>query len=173
MSSGGISIEVSIDDARVRSALMGMIALGQDPAPAMRDLAAYGEASTRERFDTETGPDGKPWKKSLRAQISGGKTLTASGHLGDSISSDAGRDWAAWGANRIYAAIQQFGGTIKPKASGTLRFRLANGAFVSAKAVTLPARPYLGVNADDEAEMLRLIEARIRGAAGMGGVRAP
>ncbi len=169
MSSAGIRIEVSIDDARVRSALMRLISLGADPAPAMRDLAAYGEASTRERFHTETAPDGSRWKQSLRAQISGGKTLTASGHLGDSISSDSGRDWSAWGADSAYAAIHQFGGTIKPKMpGGTLRFRLANGAFVSTKSVTLPARPYLGVNAHDEAEMINRVLRLLRIAAQAG-----
>ena len=162
----GVSIQISHDDARVRSALMGLISLGQNPAPVMRDLAAYGEASTRERFHTETGPDGQPWKKSLRAQISGGKTLTMSGHLGDSITSDAGRDWAAWGTNMLYARIHQLGGVIKPKVpGGKLRFRLAGGGFRSVSQVTMPARPYLGVNQADEAEMLSLIHNRLRGAA--------
>ncbi len=165
----GVSIQISHDDARVRSALMGLISLGQNPAPVMRDLATYGEASTRERFHTQIGPDGQPWKKSLRAMLTGGKTLTESGHLGDSIASDAGRDWAAWGSNMIYARIQQLGGVIKPKvAGGKLRFRLAGGGFRTVSQVTLPARPYLGVNQDDEAEMLSLIHRRLRGAANVG-----
>lgn len=161
----GISFQISYDDSKLRSALMGMIALGENPAPVMRDLAAYGEASTRERFHTETSPDGKPWKKSLRAMLTGGKTLTKSGHLGDSMTSDSGRDWAAWGSNMIYARIHQLGGVIKAKiAGGMLRFRLAGGAFVSVAQVIMPARPYLGVNADDEAEMFALVRHRILGA---------
>lgn len=165
----GISAQISYDDSSVRSALMGLIALGQNPAPVMRDLAAYGEASTLERFHTETGPDGKPWKKSLRAMLTGGKTLTQAGHLGDSITHDSGRDWAAWGTNMIYARIHQLGGVIKPKvAGGRLRFRLANGAFVSVAQITMPARPYLGVNADDKVEMISLIKRRLRGVAHAG-----
>jgi phage virion morphogenesis protein len=165
----GIFVHVSHDDSSIRAAMMGVIALGQNPAPIMRDLAAYGESSTRDRFHTETDPDGKPWKKSLRAQISGGKTLTKAGHLGDSITSDSGRDWAAWGSNMIYARIHQLGGVIKPKvAGGKLRFRLANGAFVSVAQITMPKRGYLGVNKDDEAEMISLVHRRIRGAAHAG-----
>lgn len=161
----GVAFQVSYDDSELRSALMGMIALGENPAPVMRDLAAYGEASTRERFHTETGPDGKPWKKSLRAMLTGGKTLTKSGHLGDSMTSDSGRAWAAWGSNMIYARIHQLGGVIKAKiAGGMLRFRLANGAFVSVAQITMPKREYLGVNADDEAEMFALVRRRILGA---------
>lgn len=160
---GGVSFKVSYDDTRLRSALTGLIALGQDPAPVMLDLAAYGETSTRARFDTEIGPDGEKWKPSLRAQLTGGKTLTDSGHLRDSLTRDSGRDWAAWGSNRIYARIQQLGGVIKPKSGGKLRFRLANGGFRSVAQVTLPARPYLGVNKNDEAEMISLIQLRLRG----------
>jgi len=145
---------------------MGLVDLGEDTAPVMRDLAAYGEASTRERFETEIGPDGKPWKKSLRAMITGGKTLTKAGHLGNSIASDSGRDWAAWGSNMIYARIHQLGGEIKPKVpGGMLRFRLANGGFISVAKVTMPARPYLGVSEEDETEMIALIQRRISGAA--------
>lgn len=173
MSGGGIGIEVKYDDARFRSALMGMIRLGYDPTDAMRDISIYGEASTRERFETETAPDGSSWKKSLRAEITGGQTLTESGHLGDSITRDYGRDFAAWGTNMKYARIHQLGGVIKPKAvGGKLRFRLANGEFRSVDQVTMPKRPYMGVNAADEAEILRLIENRIRIAAGMGGSHA-
>lgn len=165
----GVSVQVSFDDAGLRGALMGFVALGENPAPVMRDLAAYGEASTRERFHTEAGPDGKPWKKSLRALLTGGKTLTQSGHLGDSVTSDSGHDWAAWGSNMIYARIHQLGGIIKPKvAGGMLRFRLANGSFRSVRQVIMPARPYLGVNEDDEYEMAAIIQRRIRGIAHAG-----
>ena len=47
------------------------------------------------------------------------------------------------GNNLKYAAIQELGGTIKPKdPNGYLTFKI-DGHFVSVKSVTLPARPYL------------------------------
>lgn len=160
----GISASISVDDAKILSTLKELIAFGGNPAEAMKDIATFGEASTKERFsNTQVGPDGKPWKKSIRAQITGGKTLTLDGHLGDTIGSRSGRDYAEWGSNRIYAAIHQFGGTIKPKRANALRFRLANGAFVSTKSVIIPARPFLGTSSEDESKILDILRARIGG----------
>ncbi|SOD42327.1 phage virion morphogenesis protein [Nitrosovibrio sp. Nv4] len=159
----GIAIRMEHNDAKIRAKLLNLLAFGRDQSDAMRDIAILGGSSTRERFRTEVGPDGKRWKPSLRVQISGGRTLTQDGHLGDSINIRSGRDFAEWGVNRIYAAIHQFGGKIKPKSAASLRFRLANGAFVSAKSVTIPARPYLGIDAGDEADILDILQSRIQG----------
>jgi len=147
-----------VDDAQIRAGLMNLIALGRDASPAMADIAALGENSTRMRFRSEIGPDGVRWKPSLRAQLAGGRTLTKDGHLAASISSGHGRDFAEWGVNRIYAEIQQFGGVIKAK-GGALRFRLANGAFVTVRQVRIPPRPYLGVSDDDGAGILDILQA--------------
>lgn len=156
-----------VDNAEVLAALRNLIALGRDASPAMADIAAHGENSTRMRFRTETAPDGTPWKASLRARITGGRTLTQDGHLSGSVSGSHGRDFAEWGVNRIYAAIQQFSGTIRAKGKA-LRFRLFGGGFATVKSVTLPARPYLGVSDTDRTDILDIIQARIWGAAHAG-----
>lgn len=152
-----------IDDARLQAGLRNLIALGRNAGAAMADIAAIGESSTRQRFRTETGPDGQRWKPSLRARITGGRTLTKDGHLSGSISARHGRDFAEWGVNRIYAAIHQFGGEIRAK-GGSLRFRLAGGGFAQVKQVTMPARPFLGVSDDDRDDILDVIQTRIQGA---------
>lgn len=149
-----------IDAAAVTRRLHALQALGEDLTPVMRDVASLGEAQTRMRFRTETGPDGQKWEPSLRAKETGGRTLTLDGHLSGSISNAYGRDYAMWGANRVYAAIHQFGGTIRGKA-GKLKFRLPGGQFVQVDAVTIPARPYLGISVQDEADMLSAIEKRV------------
>lgn len=156
---------IKVDDADIRGALQRLIALGNNPAPALQDVAALGESSTRLRFRTETGPDGQRWKPSLRAQISGGRTLTKDGHLSGSVSASSGKDFAEWGVNRIYAAIHQFGGVIRAK-GGALKFAIPGGGFAVVKAVTMPARPYLGVNDDDKSDILAIFERRIAGASG-------
>ncbi len=158
------SARIEFDDRLIVSRIRALIAFGKNPTPAMRDIASYGEASTRERFSTQIGPDGQRWKPSLRAQLRGGKTLTKDGHLGDSITHNFDSKSAEWGTNRIYARIHQFGGVIEPKAKPSLRFQLAGGAFVSTKKVTMPARPFVGINAADENEILNLLQARIEGA---------
>lgn len=160
-----MNFEHKIEDARIRAELLRLLALGRNPAPAMREIAALGENATRLRFRTETGPDGRRWKPSLRAQIHGGRTLTKDGHLAGSISSGHGRDYAEWGMNRIYAAIHQFGGEIRAKAAGALRFKLASGAFASVRKVLMPARPSLGVSDGDAGDILDILQRRIEGAA--------
>lgn len=160
-----------IDDDQVIGALRGLIALGRDATPAMREIAALGESSTRLRFKQQRGPDGRRWKPSLRAQLTGGATLTKDGHLSGSIGSSAGADFAEWGVNRIYARIHQEGGEIRAKGGGALKFRLPSGAFAVVKAVRMPARPYLGVNDDDRDDILDVLQ-RHAGRASGGAVRA-
>ena len=169
--------EVKIDDADIRGALQRLIALGADTAPAMKAVAAIGEKSSRMRFRTETGPDGKSWKPSLRAEMFGGRTLTKDGHLANSLSQNSGKDFAEWGVNRVYAAIHQFGGSIERAAKpitvrhrtdakgNLLRSAIMNGkGLIFAKTshkralsrtfdgkahqIKIPARPFLPVRAD-------------------------
>ena len=124
----------------------------------MSAIGSFLETITRERFQSGQAPDGTAWKPSLRALITGGKTLLDTGRLVGSIVSEATDRSVEVGTNVIYAAIHQFGGTIRGKA-GKLQFRLANGQFVTKDAVTMPARPFLGVSSDDEQEILDSPEA--------------
>lgn len=150
-----------LDDGQVRGALLRLMALGNNPRPALLDIAALGESSTRLRFRLQRGPDGQQWKPSIRAQVTGGRTLTKDGHLSGSIGSNVGKDFAEWGVNRIYARIHQDGGVIKAKSGGALKFRIPGGGFAVVKAVRMPARPYLGVNDDDRDDMLDIVESHI------------
>jgi len=185
---------IEVTDASLLAALRRLAGAMADTSPIMADIAALGESTTRLRFRTQTGPDGKPWKPSLRAQITGGRTLTQDGHLAASISSRSGRDWAEWGANRIYAAIHQFGGVIRARNAKALRFALAGGGFATAaihqfggvirarnakalrfalagggfatvQSVKIPARPFLGLSTDDVADIVHIIETRLAAAA--------
>lgn len=160
----GILMRAEVDDNGIRAKLKALVDLGKNPEDALRDIATYGESTTRERFSLQLDPDGNRWKPSLRVQLHGGKTLTKDGHLGDSITSRSGKTFAEWGSNRIYAAIHQFGGVIKPKGGGTLRFMLASGAFVSSKQVDIPQRAFLGVNEENAADILDMLQARVEGA---------
>lgn len=54
---------------------------------------------------------------------------------------------AKYGSNIIYAAIQEFGGTIKPVRAKMLRFE-KDGKVIYAKSVTLKPQPYLRPSAD-------------------------
>ncbi len=157
-----MQLQIQVDDAQVVGALRRLLELvGTHTAATMGAIASRGENSTRLRFRDQVGPDGQRWKPSLRAQLSGGRTLTQDGHLAGSISSRYGKDFAEWGVNRIYAAIHQFGGVIRPRAAGALRFALPGGGFAVVKAVRMPARPFLGINDQDRDDILDVLERRI------------
>lgn len=123
-----------------------------DTSPLMRDIAAAMAAWTDRRFETETAPDGTPWKRSRRALEEGGQTLTDSARLRQSIAQRADRASAEVGTNVIYAGVHQAGATIRPVSAGALVFKIGD-RFVSTQEVTVPARPYLGIGGDDEVEI--------------------
>ena len=61
------------------------------------------------------------------------------------------------GSNLKYAAIHHFGGTIRAKRAKALRFRIGD-TFVMKIAVTIPARPALGENDEDERYLVETAE---------------
>lgn len=151
-------------------ALARMAAQGQSPRPIWEAIGQYGESSTRLRFKNQAGPDRRRWVPSIRAQVSGpGRTLIHKARLLRSISHRADNNGAEWGTNVIHAGVHQFGAVIKAKSAGALRFRLPGGGFATVKQVTIPARPYLGVNAEDGREMLALGHDAVDLAARKGG----
>lgn len=137
-----------------------------DLSELMDRFGLYLEASTIDRFDDETAPDGTPWKPSIRARETGGKTLTDKGLLRGSITYVAGPDQVEWGSNLIYAAVHQHGATIEPVNAPHLRFRMPGGSWVTSDRVEIPARSFLGVSGEDEAQLLGLAEDYVLEAAG-------
>lgn len=125
-------------------------------AALMDEIGSYGVSSTQQRFLDEEDPDGNKWKKSRRAQETGGATLRKDNHLFQSLSHHASSTGAEWGSNKIYAAIQHWGGIIKPKSKKALRFVIGGQVFFS-KRVKIPSRRYLGISAGDRAEINAII----------------
>jgi phage virion morphogenesis protein len=145
--------------------LRRMAALGQQPRAIWDAIGQYGESSTKLRFKNQTGPDHKRWIPSLRVKAAGGQTLIQKAHLLRSITHTADNNGTSWGTNLIYAPVHQWGAVIKPKGAGALRFRVPGGGFVTVRQVSIPARPFVGLNADDGHEMLHLVDEAINQAA--------
>lgn len=193
-----VLLRTAAKDAGAGVALQRLADLGRSPLPLFRAIAAYGENSTRERFKNQTGPDGKRWMPSQRVRKGkGALTLVLTGRLLRSITHRSTSTTAEWGTNVVYAGIHNFGGDIERLAfSSTLRLRTsANGRLlrqkghehlavfakathkraverrytVGAHKINMPARPYLGVNADDAREFLQLADQVVSQAAGNGG----
>lgn len=156
-----VSIRIVHNLPQVQRLFQEIRRLGGNPQPLLQDIAFLGENSTRERFRSQAGPDGERWRPSLRAQLSGGKTLTRDGHLGDSIGSYVNDKSAVWGVNRIYAAIHQFGGTIRAKGTRGLRFAIPGIGWGTVPQVSIPARPFLGLSDADRQDILDLVSAHL------------
>lgn len=161
-------IAIRIDDAdlaRMGHALEPLLREADRAHDLMDAIGGALVQSTHHRFDDEqAGPDGARWRPSLRAIREGGQTLVRRGHLHDSVTHAASDRSVAVGTNAICGRIHQLGGTIRPRGAKALAIPLPGGGVALKQSVTLPARPYLGISADDEAEIGEIVTDRLRAA---------
>lgn len=165
-----MAARITLDGAdETLKALGAALARARSPRGLMDDIGAQLVKSTKARFQTNAGPDGGPWPQSLRARMLGGPTLVQRGRLRDSVTHEASDSSVAVGTNAIYAAIHQLGGKITAKTAKGLHFRLPGGLGArTVQSVTIPARPFLGVSAEDEG-VIRTLVGKWLGAAPEGG----
>lgn len=152
----GVSTRIEVTTDELGPLLARLIAAGTDLSPAMDEIGAAMVASTLFRFEGEAGPDGTAWQPSARALAEGGQTLTDRGHLRASITHRADSESVEWGSNLVYAAIHQLGGVIRAKTARGLRFPVGDG-YAIVQSVTMPARPYLGLDDGDEVEIREIL----------------
>lgn len=149
----GFALTLDWEDADVQRLCKAVIGRVDDMGPAMADFSEYMINETMERFDLEQAPDGSGWQKLSDATIEmrseagtwPGKKLQVDGILRNSIQGGydaAGVELAS--TNVEHAAIQNFGGTIKPKSGKALAF---GGTVVSQ--VEIPQRQFLGFGGPD------------------------
>ena len=149
-----MKINIQIDDSKVRQAFSRLRAASHDTSPAMRAIGEIVLASTRERFRTETTPDGSPWADTTpatkrRKSRNTNRILTHRGYLSGQLTIRHGRNWVDIGSNRIYASTHQFGAR--------------KGAFGTTKSDrpipwgNIPARPFLGLSPEDHSAIQDLL----------------
>ena len=178
---------LTIDKAELErlSALMAEQA-ARDTSGLMRRLGEYLLESTQRRFKDQVKPNGEKWKElderyARRKKRNKDKVLTLRGYLRSYIHYQVmGADAVEVGSNQKYAAIHQFGGEIdKPERQATVRYRSVAGKVLFAgkkhkrateRAVTIPvhfvkipARPFLGLSAEDDREISRIIREWLAG----------
>lgn len=187
----GTSLTLAVEQLDIDAPLAVLRAIERralDLTDVMDEIGGALATNTRVRFERGIGPDGLPWLPSARALDEGGQTLVDTGRLRDSITHAADAASVAVGTNLVYAGIHQFGGDIAmPERTQTIYRRLddvaeagratpfvkrrhagiATDHTVGAHTVTMPARPFLGIDADDEAEIVAVIGDALR-AAGAG-----
>lgn len=163
----GARIDVSLDDAAIRAAF-GRLSTALRSG-ALKAIGAGLVEETQTRFERASGPDGAAWAglhPAYAAIKRGPGILRESRMLQRSVTSQVSGSRILIGSNRVYAAVHQFGATIKPKNAKALVFRLrpagkgkgGNSGLVRAKSVTIPARPYLGFGKGDREVVMEVLE---------------
>lgn len=168
-------ITIDITDKDVTAALQRVYDSGKDMRPFLMAVGETLMASTKRRFETSTDPQGRPWAPNSPVTVermldaykgsrkkSGGLSKKGAARaaakkplIGETRALSSTINWqligpdiVAIGSPRIYAAMQQFGA--------------AKGQFGSTRrgAPTpwgdIPARPFLGVSAQDSQAILDL-----------------
>lgn len=152
-------VAITIADEDLRRAIAGLSRLARDPAPALERVGEALHLSTTERQRAGRAPDGSAWpalNPAYRAEKSGNEMLRESGRLMGSLSRQVRGRQLRFGTNVEYAAVHQFGGTIRAKGGGRLAFFLG-GALRRPVSVTIPARPFLGISAEDREEIIEIL----------------
>lgn len=146
-------VTIQIETGQVQELLSQIQNRGQNLGPVLAEMGELVVSAILGHFESQSGPDGTPWIPSRRAAEQGGQTLQNTGRLKGSIRYEVGSQSVEAGTSGSipYAAIHQFGGTIKPKTKKALSF---GGRLFGA--VHMPARPYVGIS---ESTMRDLDEA--------------
>lgn len=177
----GISISIDLVQDEARASLRALLDRMDNRLPFFNAVGERMLASTKDRFQTETAPDGTPWaplsrsriKQREAAKLTPIRILRARGYLAGSINYQATADEVAIGSPVESAAAHQLGAAIQQSArpAKIYRKRGADGSVgrrfvrkseadvvtdvtMPARTINLPARPFLGLTAADEIGIL-------------------
>lgn len=186
----GISLKAELDTTEAQKKLRAMVQLMGRKRPFFEDVGNLLVASIGRRFRAQRAPDGTPWAPLKPATIKARKRrgrskisiLRETGRLAGSINYQASEDEVRIGSPDERAAIHQLGGTIEmpARAAKIYRRKLKDGTVgrrfvkkskanhvtdvtIGAHSITIPARPFLGVSAEDQADILAAAERWLRG----------
>lgn len=185
-------VKLALNDQAILDRLAQLSRAAENPARAMEAIGAYMVTATQRRFERETGPDGQKWQRLSprtaqrrvgRSQRGYEHILRVKNRLYSSIVYEATPNQVEIGTGIAYAAAQQLGASINipareqdihlGKTNRGSRFVKASRkrkqtqrVKIGAHVVTLPARPYLGVDAADQTEILAIVADFLRTEAG-------
>lgn len=155
-------ISVKINTSFAQAALEALQRAMTDMTPAMDDIGDDLITSTKARFAQGVAPDGTKWAAKSASTLARSRDprplFGPTGLLSQQIHYEAGLDGVSWGSSLIYAGVMQVGA--------------AQGAFGTSKRGgplpwgTIPARPFIGVSAEDETDILSTLDYWLAQAAG-------
>ncbi len=136
----GSFLEITANTPEISAALAQLAAVMNDLTPAFRDIGESLLNSTRERFRTSTAPDGSRWLPLKPATLAkhrrvgvGTRPLILYGRLFGTLNYRATKDSVRVGTPLEYGATHQHG----------------RGH--------IPARPFLGLSADNQTEVVAIL----------------
>ena len=143
-----LSLDIDAATAPLLELLTDLDQRATNLGPAWQEVGDYLRDVTDYRFQLHVGPDGQPWDAldpayQRRKKKNQDRILVLDGYLAESFHHEItnGGLGLDYGTNRIYAATHHFG-------------REDDG---------IPARPVLGINAEDQAEVLDILQHRLTG----------
>lgn len=169
----GITFTVELDEAAVAAKLAEIVDRMERPIGFYKGVGEYlTEVAIPRNFATETSPDGVSWASlrplTVARREAKGQTpiqiLRASGAMAASINYAAGDDHVRIGSPAIQAAVMQFGaaqgsfGAVAGRTRPSEKRPKSQDYFAQLPWGDIPARPFLGISADDEVEIIRIAE---------------
>lgn len=170
MAGAFIDIRSRIDDRDIQRELRRLDRKAGNLHPCLKNIGEYLVESTQGRFTKEVDPEGKKWaalKESTKNRKKNPKILTESSGLRDSIVYAVRNNGLKVGTNKVYAAPHQFGldkdlhvPAHKRLVTTVFKKPLKFPVWAEVRAHTfnpkLPARPFLGLSADDRQEIIEI-----------------
>lgn len=151
---------ITVDDADTLAALQRLYEAAGNLLPVFKNIGEYETQVTKNRFITETDPDGVPWQdlNDLYATTKKGPgKLRGETRRLSQIIYQAANDNVEIGSDVIYARIHNEGGVIRPKNASALVFSIGGQTF-KVKSVTIPRRRFLGFSDADQVEIQAIIQ---------------
>lgn len=146
MAGASLDIQLQISNsAEVKAVFEALQATLADLTPVFQDIGESMLNRTRERFRTQTAPDGSPWAAlspdyAKHKKKNKDKILTLAGRLRGTLNYQAGPRSVRIGTPLFYGAAHQFG---RPE-------------------INLTARPFLGLSRSDEQELLDILNDHLQ-----------
>jgi phage virion morphogenesis protein len=175
----GVTLE--FDNAAALAYIQQVADATGNPEPMLRDMGEYLLIAHDGRFKSQTAPDGTPWQAlspayQRRKKKNQDKIMRLDGHLANTLRYQVRSGELLFGSNRPYAAIHQLGGEIQVASrsqqvffrqdtrSGEVGNRFvkrkasnfAQWVTIGAYSIRIPARPFLGTSAADNAELVEI-----------------
>ncbi|MGE4496315.1 MAG: phage virion morphogenesis protein [Deferribacterales bacterium] len=166
-----------LDTSELEDLFKDLLAKIANPKPALRDIGEALVSSTVERLYDGVTPEGK--KQTPVKNRPGETPLLDSTDYSRGFKYAVGKDWVVVGTNKPQARLLHKGGVLEPKVikskvgkdgkrkplAFTIGGKKVFAHSVKIPAVTIPARPHIGISEDDKEEIAYLIRLYLSGAA--------